>query len=146
VSAVLRRLSSVRTPVWGIAAVLVLAGPVDLSAQAQTEQKSTLDGVFTPEQAERGRQTYARTCVQCHVLAWYTGEVVRAWEGRSLFDLFSVISTTMPENNPGSLRRRDYVDVIAYILSLNGMPAGDQDISTGSSRLRQILFRWSDGV
>ena len=145
-SVVFRRLSAVRAQMWAMVAVLAMAVPTDLSAQAQSEQRSTLDGVFTAEQAERGRQTYARTCVQCHVLAWYTGEVLRAWEGRSLFDLFSVISTTMPENNPGSLKRRDYVDVIAYILSLNGMPAGDQDISTGSSRLRQILFRWSDGV
>ena len=143
-SRVVRRGSTARAG-WMVA-VLALAAPTDGSAQDGAEQLSTLDGVFSVEQAERGRQTYAKACVQCHVLEWYTGEVLRAWEGRSLFDLFTVISTTMPENNPGSLGRRDYVDVIAYILSLNGMPAGDQDISTGSSRLRQILVRWSDGV
>lgn len=130
---------------WAFVLALALLTPGALSAQTASDQRTTLDGVFSEEQAERGRQAYMRACVQCHVLSWYTGEVLRAWEGRSLFDLFTVISTTMPENNPGSLKRRDYVDVIAYILSLNGMPAGDEDISTGTSRLRQILFQWSDG-
>jgi mono/diheme cytochrome c family protein len=105
---------------------------------------TTLDGVYTSEQAERGKGTYQQACSQCHALDWYTGEVVKAWEDAPLYGLFEVISTKMPEDNPGSLSRREYVDLLAYILELNGMPAGDQSLSTGASRLRQILFKWRD--
>lgn len=127
----------------GVVALLWLAAPA--SAQASGEVRSTLDGVYTEAQAERGRETYVRTCSQCHTLDWYSGDLMRAWAEAPVFNLFDVISTTMPEDNPGSLPRRDYVDMIAYILKLNGMPPGDAELSTGTSRLRQILFRWSDG-
>lgn len=127
----------------GLAAAAVGVGvAAPLSAQVAA---TTLDGVYTDEQAERGRATYARTCSQCHTLDWYTGDLIKAWADAPVFNLFEVISTTMPEDNPGSLPRRDYVDMIAYILKLNGMPPGDAELSTGSSRLRQILFRWSTG-
>jgi len=32
---------------------------------------------------------------------------------------------TMPADNPGSLMLEEYTDVIAYILSENGFPAGE---------------------
>lgn len=129
-------------PLWLVAAAALALGVGPASAQ---ESSSTLDGVYTDEQAERGRATYARTCSQCHTLDWYTGDLMKAWAEAPVFNLFEVISTTMPEDNPGSLPRRDYVDMIAYILKLNGMPPGDAELSTGASRLRQILFRWSTG-
>ena len=122
-----------------------LAVPVDhLRAQDPAEARSTLDGVYTAEQAERGRQTYMKACTECHALDWAVGDVIRSWEGAPLYGFFDVMTRTMPESNPGSLRRREYVDIIAYMLQVNGMPPGDQALSTGSSRLRQIIFRWSD--
>lgn len=133
---------------WALlGATLALAPAADeLRGQSpENETRTTLDGVYTEEQAERGRETYVRVCAECHALDWYTGDMVRSWEGAPLYGLFEVIQTTMPQNNPGSLRRRQYVDMLAYILELNGMPPGDAELSTGTSRLRQILFRWSDG-
>ena len=129
---------------WLLLAACAIPAPA-AAAQEPPEARTTLDGVYTAEQAARGKRTYVRVCSQCHVLDWYRGDVVRVWEGAPLYGLFEVISTTMPQDNPGSLDRRDYVDMLAYILELNGMPAGDQELSTGASRLRQILFRWSDG-
>ena len=125
---------------------VLLAVPIDpLRAQdPEAEARSTLDGVYTAEQAERGRQSYMKACTECHALAWAVGDVVRSWEGASLYGFFDVMTRTMPESNPGSLRRREYVDIIAYMLQVNGMPPGEQALSTGSSRLRQIIFRWSD--
>jgi mono/diheme cytochrome c family protein len=144
----MRRLAGSRTacPALVLAAALLAASARPATAQAAQEEppRTTLDGVYTGEQAARGRQLYQRTCSRCHALDWYTGDVVRAWEGAPLFALFDVISTKMPEDNPGSLRRTEYVDMLAYILELNGMPAGDRELSTGASRLRAILFRWRD--
>jgi mono/diheme cytochrome c family protein len=126
-------------------ASLLLALPAHAPAQAKEAQEApvtTLDGVYTAEQAARGRLVYQRSCVGCHALDWYQGEVVRAWEGAPVFGLYEIIRTRMPEDNPGSLSRRQYADVLAYILELNGMPVGEQELSTGASRLRQILFQW----
>lgn len=127
------------------AALTLGVGAGEARGQAGEEAPpTTQDGVYTAEQAERGRETYMRVCSQCHALDWYTGDIVRAWNGAPIYGLFEVISTTMPQDNPGSLQRRQYVDMIAYILELNGMPAGEAELSTGTSRLRQILFQWSD--
>jgi mono/diheme cytochrome c family protein len=131
-------------PVAVLLASLLLALSAHAPAQAQEAPATTLDGVYTAEQATRGRLVYQRSCVGCHALDWYQGEVVRAWEGAPVFGLYEIIRTRMPEDNPGSLSRRQYADVLAYILELNGMPVGEQELSTGASRLRQILFQWGN--
>ncbi|MDT8369466.1 MAG: cytochrome c [Longimicrobiales bacterium] len=129
----------------GLAALTVIAAlalaPGTTNAQDSTV--TTLDSIYTAAQAERGREVYIRVCSQCHTLDWYQGEIIRAWEGGPLYNLFEVISTRMPEDNPGSLSRREYVAVLAYILSINGLPAGSTPLSTGRSRLAAILFKFA---
>lgn len=122
-----------------VAFALVVGWGAPASAQ---ESVSTLDGVYTAEQAAAGKTTYQRACAGCHTLDWYTGDVVRAWEGGTVYGLFEVISTTMPQDNPSSLRRSEYVDVLAYILEVNGMPPGDTPLPSGRSRLNAIVFQF----
>lgn len=132
---------------FALAFLLTLAAAAPAPAAGQTaepETRTTQDAVYTADQAARGKQVYQESCVGCHVLDWYTGDVVRVWNGQPLFGLFELIRTRMPEDNPGGLSRRQYVDVLAYFLELNGMPTGEQELSTGASRLRQILFEWRD--
>lgn len=122
-----------------VSGCLVMAlGTAPCRAQAPT--RSTLDGVYSEPQAAAGREVYRRACVACHALDWYTGDAVRGWNGASLDQLVDLLGTTMPQDNPGSLPRRDYVAVLAYILSLNALPAGDEALSTGRSRLAAIRF------
>jgi hypothetical protein len=47
------------------------------------------------------------------------------------------MSTTMPEDNPGSLKPQQYADVVAYFLKLNGYPAGKTEL-TGPEALKTI--------
>jgi hypothetical protein len=47
----------------------------------------------------------------------------------------------MPEDNPGSLTDEEYVDVIAYMLSVSGMPSGDAELPPDSQGLAQIVIR-----
>ena len=121
--------------------VVFLALPSAVSGQAP---QTTQDGVYSPEQAERGRQVYAKVCSECHPLDWYQGDIMRAWEGAPIYNFLEIVRTTMPQSNPGSLPRRDYVDMLAYILELNGMPPGEEALSSRNSSLRSILFRWSE--
>ena len=39
-------------------------------------------------------------------------------------DLFERVRTTMPQNDPGTLSRDQYADVVAFLLKSNGFPEG----------------------
>ena len=44
----------------------------------------------------------------------------------------------MPEDNPGSLERQEYVDLVAYIFSLNAYPAGAGDLPADDDGLKKV--------
>lgn len=102
--------------------------------------RSTQEGVYTAGQAQEGRQVFQGVCVECHTFDEFRGSMMAGWEGAPLHDLYDLISTTMPESNPGSLNRNQYAAVVAFILELNEMPAGDEELSTRASVLRSIVF------
>jgi mono/diheme cytochrome c family protein len=107
-----------------------------LPAQPST---STTAGVYSDEQAIRGRDVYLGNCKSCHSPESHTGAIFKAtWEGRPLADLFAYISERMPKNEPGSLSPQENADVLAYLLKLNRMPAGMADIPADSTALRSI--------
>ena len=104
--------------------------------------RTTADGVYTTEQSERGQESYKATCAACHALDYYQGPAMKPWDGAPLFDLYDVMATTMPQNNPGSLKRREYLDLLAYILSLNDMPAGKEELPVAPDALKKIVIKW----
>jgi hypothetical protein len=61
-----------------------------------------------------------------------------AWETRTAFDLFELIRTTMPIDNPGRLSREQYVDIVAYLFKLNRLPVGDRPLPADDEGLKQI--------
>ena len=67
-----------------------------------------------------------------------TASTVARW-GRQLFD-GHVISDSMPEDNPGSLKKEEYADVIAYLLKLNNFPAGADELPSDKDALSAILM------
>ena len=66
----------------------------------------------------------------------------KSWEGATLLGLYESIATTMPQNNPGSLKPREYVALLAYILSLNDMPTGGQALPDTPDALGKIVITW----
>jgi len=54
--------------------------------------------------------------------------------------MFDVISDSMPEDNPGSLKKEEYADVIAYLLQLNKFPAGASELPPDKDALSAILM------
>jgi hypothetical protein len=50
----------------------------------------------------------------------------------------------MPETNPGALPRKDYVDILAYILSLSRYPAGDAELDYKDGVLDEIVISGRD--
>lgn len=124
-----------------LAALVLGLGAAAVLAEERT-LRTTQDGVYTDKQAERGKESYKQACAGCHALDWYRGDVMRPWEDAPLANLYDVIATTMPQDNPGSLKPREYVDLLAYILSLNDMPAGSEELPVPAESLKKILVKW----
>ena len=57
---------------------------------------------------------------------------------KTAFDVFNQIRTTMPDDNPGSLERQEYIDLVAYIFSLNAYPAGEGDLPADDDGLKKV--------
>ena len=121
--------------------------PVPETSTARTVSKiepgSTRLGVYTAEQAAEGYDVYLGMCNSCHAgLGNHSGEVFKVrWGDRSLVDLFDYMAEFMPKSDPGSLSPEDNVRVMAYLLKVNGMPAGKVALPTDRAALEQL---WMD--
>lgn len=96
-----------------------------MAGQSSLAQDKTVnDGVFTAAQVDSGHVVYESSCKTCHNMRFYR-DTLKSWTNQPLIYLWESIMGTMPADNPGSLALDEYTDVIAYILSENGFPAGD---------------------
>ncbi|MES2523126.1 MAG: HupE/UreJ family protein [Gemmatimonadota bacterium] len=113
--------------------------PQPAKPQPPKSTRTTMAGIYTADQATQGREVFTGTCTGCHTPASHTGVVFTSkWLGRSVDDLFSYIRNTMPKIAPGSLSEDEYVWVTAYILKLNGMPAGSTELSAEPALMRGV--------
>ena len=115
-------------------------------------QDYTLDGgAIGVEQVERGQDHYVENCASCHgedlhsVLSTapdLTGSVFKyGWAGQTVGAKFDVISATMPAGMGGSLSDETYADIVAYILSANGIEATqDGQLPADSGALHAITI------
>lgn len=117
------------------------------AAVAQNTGKSVWQGIYTADQAERGAGIYAQRCGACHgaalngtgeAPALVGGEFVSHWDTMTVGDLYDRVRTTMPQNDPLSLTREEYVDVLAFLLKNNGFPVGSQPLDKRSEVLATI--------
>jgi mono/diheme cytochrome c family protein len=126
----------VRTP----SSVVAQTGKTSTAAASGApDSPSTLNGVYTAEQASRGKDVYSGSCRSCHTPASHTGATFNKWwRGKHLSDLFLFVSTRMPKNDPGSLAPEDVADVIAYLLKMNAMPVGPEELPPDADSLKKI--------
>jgi S-disulfanyl-L-cysteine oxidoreductase SoxD len=111
-----------------------------LGAQAPAAKVTTKERVYTAAQATKGEQTYMSSCVSCHPPATYKGAVFNNWQGRSVGELLDFLMEKMPKNDPGSLTAKEYAQVIAFLLKLNGNPAGKVDLPATPAALYKITI------
>lgn len=124
-----------------VAAILCLPAARALRAQDAAAAPPAPPSAYSAEQAARGENVFRRICAQCHVVTQFSGDPFhRAWAGRPAFELFELIRTRMPEDNPGRLRRQEYADVVSYLLKLNGAPPGAAELVPDADSLRQVRF------
>ncbi len=117
------------------------------TGQAQSTARSVWEGIFSPEQAARGEAQYVQRCAACHgatlggtgeAPGLTGGEFVSHYDQLTVADLFDRVRTTMPQNDPGTLSRDQYADVVAFLLKSNGFPAGAAPLDRRSEVLATI--------
>jgi mono/diheme cytochrome c family protein len=108
-------------------------------AQASPPQGSVWDSAYTAAQAAKGETAFRYSCANCHAMTQFSGpSFLGAWEGGNAFELFQLISEQMPFDNPGSLPREQYLEVLAYLFKLNGFPAGSRPLPGEPQELKRI--------
>lgn len=139
-SALMRRLERPAGAASAVLTVCALLGASLLPTQrAHAQTRTTMAGVYTPDQAVKGREVFVATCLGCHTTASHTGPAFQLkWFGRPLADLFDYLSNAMPKTAPGTLGEDEYVWLMAYILRLNGMPAGKTELSAEPKLLKAL--------
>lgn len=114
--------------------------------------RSVLDGVYSATQADRGRAQYERTCQPCHGgdlrgavgSALVGDDFVGHWSGLQLDRLFDRVRT-MPPDTAERPAGSEALDLVAYILSANGFPAGAKDLDAENMPRIRIERRGSAG-
>jgi mono/diheme cytochrome c family protein len=101
---------------------------------------TTKGRVYSLAQAARGEQTYMLKCVSCHPPGTYKGSVFLKWQGRSLAELLAFLMEKMPKSDPGSLTPKEYAQVMAYLLKINGNPAGRAELPAETAALIGIAI------
>jgi mono/diheme cytochrome c family protein len=129
------------------AVAVLLMGQALVVASAQG--KSTQDGIFTAAQATRGEAVFTRACASCHQADLSGDGQTPALVGKdfnvdftdtTVGDLYDRTKVSMPADKPGSLTPGEAVDVIAFILSKGGFPAGTAELLADPAALKAIKF------
>jgi mono/diheme cytochrome c family protein len=128
-------------PVYiGASCALLATTATPAAGQVADTLISVRQGVYTEEQARRGAVVYERACGACHMQEYFTGSFLDSWNGAPASMLFELFRTTMPEDRPGGLDRREYADVLAYIFKLNGLPHGQRELPPRLAALERIVI------
>ncbi len=117
--------------------IALLFTPLIAAAASTTTSGSALPKLFTNSGAAQGRIVFEQHCAACH------GDDLRGKIGPALIGpslgsasdhttisiMFNVIAFEMPADDPASLTRQNYADVMAYILERNGYPSDTHPLS-----------------
>jgi mono/diheme cytochrome c family protein len=128
--------------VWA-AGVAFSASSVAIAAQQQAPDRKLWDGIYTSEQAARGKPRFEASCSRCHnneLVGSERGPSLKGngfwnkYENDSLGSLFTLIRDTMPrDGGAGVVSDEVKVDILAYILSRNDIPAGTEELTLGNA-------------
>jgi PQQ-dependent dehydrogenase (methanol/ethanol family) len=130
--------------------VLALSGALTLgvavigAGQAGTSTPARA-ALYTDAQAATGESLYRQSCSGCHgaTLAGGTAPALAgagfeaSWSDArvTLADIFYIARTTMPPRASSTLSAQDHAAVFAYVLKMNGFPAGSDALTAASQRL-----------
>src|SRR5437763_11988199 len=136
-----------RIPAFGVAIALWVGAIAASSAQQPPPETKIWDGVYTSAQAARGKAPFERTCARCHNVELAGSQRGPALKGNvfwSKFDndnlgtLYTFLRDNMPQDGPSLVDDAIKADILAYIMSMNGMPAGNDELKADVRALESI--------
>ena len=131
-----------------LGSTLAFASVMFASAFAQST-KSVWTGVYTTEQATRGGDLYRSKCAQCHgddlegresAPALAGGPFGQRWDGATLKKLFERMEEMPPDDPAARLAPKQSIDVLAFLLSANNIPAGKAALVADKDALAAIKY------
>ncbi len=125
-------------------------------ASAQTSQVKTVwSGVYSAEQAARGKLEYAARCSRCHGASLegtqnnglVGKDFMERWREDNVGSLFEFVTNGMPPAQRGGGRPLipvpEYLDILSFVFSQNDFPAGPKPLTTDG--LDDIMIQYKDG-
>jgi mono/diheme cytochrome c family protein len=113
--------------------------------------QTVLDGLYSETQAARGEAAYKATCSVCHGSGLdgvsapaLTGErFIEHWREGPLSSFYNFIRERMPPMRSAPVSGVNYLDIVTYILKVNGYPAGARELV--SDHLEDVMFVGKNG-
>ena len=110
---------------------------------------SVWSGVFSAQQASRGKSSYDGVCARCHGAqlagggadggpTLTGGTFLSHWSNETLASLYVKIRDTMPRNTPGTISEDVKVEILAYLLQQNGFPVGTSELKADLPALDEL--------
>ena len=128
-------------------ALILLASATLAAATLFAQGQTTSDGIGTDAQVKRGADVYQAQCATCHdsqlagsgtAPALVGTDFAANWKDETVGSLFDRVRATMPADNPGSLKRDQVADLVAFILNFNKYPLAQKDLPSESEALKAI--------
>ncbi len=142
-----RRVRGARVAAMLVAALLLAPMAPVFGEEGEEPALTASSGVFTAEQAERGREAFAHHCAHCH------GSELEGGFGPRLAPLdpaqfrdaplsrpYQIMRTEMPFDAPGSLEDQVYAAILAFVLHENGYPSGSEPLAADAETLSNIVL------
>ena len=135
--------------------------PAAVQTASADPPKSSASGgaprLYTEKQAKAGEQIAKHICSVCHGpdLQGKSGPAIAGpaflkkaaaleW---TVGNLRTIVTSTMPRNNPGSLTKEQYANVLSYLLADNCYPAGQTKFPTrNTAKLKHAALKPQSGV
>lgn len=115
---------------------------------ARSQSPSQLS--FTQAQIDSGKSEYTQSCNDCHGPHLDDGEFggpplkgtafMAKWRKLPPSALVNYVHNAMPPDTPGRLPMGTYVEIVAYILSVNGVAPGTKEMPTDAAALAALRY------
>jgi mono/diheme cytochrome c family protein len=133
------------------------------SGSVEGGSTTATDAYYLKDQAERGKAFFHGSCSLCHTTDasevrsndGSTGRGVWLGDMRLLFllnsdqfrnrwknaaSLYNKMRTTMPAYDAGGLSKEEYLDILAYFMEANGLPAGTKELKDDLPAMRNMVL------
>ena len=126
---------------------------VPTTVVSNNAERTIWEGVYTEEQRRRGEAVYDSSCVRCHGSELAGTEIVpdlageqflSRWNRGTAAELFELMRTSMPPKRKARLTPPEYADVLAYVLSRNQAPVGQEELASNFAALHTIRMARSN--